>query len=129
MVCTSILTSVSIAADAQIAHTFPSHSFRLWCSLISCRKPSPAPRHDCCRGDVETAQCFARHVTVSLALVVDKLMIRVLFAHFCLMGAMKKYHEQITTTGRFRPIDKELAVKAKVPLKPTDWVGPLFLWL
>ena len=38
------------------------------------------------------------------------------------MGAVKKYHEQITKTGRFRSIDKDIARKGKVPLKPTDWV-------
>lgn len=41
------------------------------------------------------------------------------------MSAVKKYHEQITTTGKFGTIDKgDIAYKRKVPLKPTDWVSP-----
>ena len=68
---------------------------------------------------MEASQRFTRHVSLMNRTSAD---VRVLFAHFCLMGAIKKYHEQITKTGRFRNIDKIVALKGKVPLKPTDWV-------
>ena len=68
---------------------------------------------------MEASQRFTRHVSLMNRTSADG---RVLFAHFCLMGAIKKYHEQITKTGRFRSIDKVVALKGKVPLKPTDWV-------
>jgi len=41
------------------------------------------------------------------------------------MGAIKKYHEEFTKNRRFKDINKDLAVKGKVPLKPTDWVSSL----
>jgi hypothetical protein len=38
------------------------------------------------------------------------------------MGAMKRYYEQMEEESGIRKINKDLARRRKVPLKPTDWV-------
>jgi hypothetical protein len=40
------------------------------------------------------------------------------------MGAMKRYNNPITELSDIKDLNKDLARRAKVAKKPTDWVSP-----
>jgi NurA-like 5'-3' nuclease len=78
---------------------------------------------------VEADQCFTRRVREKLSGDGTKGLTnyRVLVVHYFLMGAMKKYNNQITELSDITDLNKDLARLAKVPKKPTDWVSLLLL--
>lgn len=49
--------------------------------------------------------------------------VRLLVVHNFLMGAMRKYNHQITEISSIKDLNKDLARRAKVAKKPTDWVS------